>query len=77
MNLQERGLHGVAATGRVNTEGRVLSVNGVREKSLAAKRAGYDTVITPYTKNNIDISGVEIVHVNDFQEAADYALVST
>lgn len=66
---------GVAATGRVNTEGRVLSVDGVRQKTLAAKDAGYDTVITPYTKTNIDVSGVEIVHVNDFDEAADYALV--
>ena len=39
--------HDVAMTGEVTLRGRVLAVGGVREKSLAALRAGIRTVVLP------------------------------
>ncbi len=43
--------HDVAMTGEITLSGRVLPVGGIREKIVAAKRAGIKTVIIP--KENI------------------------
>ena len=70
----------VAMTGEVTLRGRVLPVGGVREKALAALRAGISRVILP-RKNLVDlrdipkdlkrrISFVPVDHMDDVLEAA-------
>ena len=63
----------VAMTGEVNLHGQVLQIGGLKEKMLAASRAGIKTVIIPLEnekdlaeipdniKNNFEIKTVEWV----------------
>ena len=71
----------VAMTGEVTLRGRVLPVGGVREKALAALRAGIRTMIVP-EKNLVDLREVpselarriEFVGVTHMDEVLEVAL---
>jgi len=49
--------HDVAMTGEITLRGRVLPVGGIREKVLAAHRAGIQTVLLP-RKNEKDLAEI-------------------
>jgi len=73
----------VSMTGEITLRGKVLPVGGIKEKVLAAKRAGIKKIILP-EKNNKDLSeinekylkGIEFVFVKDIGVAVDEALKS-
>ncbi|RMG95989.1 MAG: endopeptidase La [Chloroflexi bacterium] len=71
----------VAMTGEVTLRGRVLPVGGIREKALAARRAGVKTFVLP-RKNERDLDEIpkrlrqdlEIVLVERVEEVLEVAL---
>jgi len=71
----------VAMTGEVTLRGKVLPVGGIKEKVLAARRAGLRTVIVP-RKNDKDIQelpktitrGMTFVYVDSMDEVLERAL---
>ena len=52
--------HDVAMTGEVTLRGRVLPIGGLREKTMAAYRAGIKTVVIP-KENEPDLQDIEPV----------------
>ena len=75
----------VAMTGEITLRGKVLPVGGVKEKILAARRAGVDTVIVP-KENRKDVeeevpealrTGMTIEYVDDVDRVLNLALDST
>jgi len=73
--------HDMAMTGELTLSGRILPVGGIKEKLLAARRAGVKTVILPRKneENLADIPGdikkeMKLVLVDDIQEVWDLAL---
>lgn len=72
----------VAMTGEITLTGRVLPVGGLKEKLLAAKRAGINRVIVPKdNKRNIDeiskeiTKGLKIKYVKHMNEVMEEALI--
>ena len=72
----------VAMTGEITLRGRVLKVDGLREKLIAANRAGIANVIIPVPNieevNQLDDElkhGINIIAVTTVDEVLDYALI--
>lgn len=70
----------VAMTGEITLRGRVLAIGGLKEKLLAAKTAGIETVLVPKeNKKDVDEiadeikSGMEICFVETMDEVTQYA----
>jgi PDZ domain-containing protein len=63
----------VAATGELALDGTVLSVGGVKQKTIGVRDSGVDVFLVP-SGENADVAqenaeGVEIVPVESFQQA--------
>ena len=72
---------GIAMTGEITLRGKVLPVGGIKEKILAAKRAGItDIVMCEENRKNIEeiepiyIKGVNFHYVENVQQVWDFAL---
>ena len=72
----------IAMTGEITLRGKVLPVGGIKEKILAAKRAGItDIVICEENRRNIDsipemyLKGLTFHYVNDIKEVLEIALL--
>jgi ATP-dependent Lon protease len=72
----------VAMTGEISLTGRVLAIGGLKEKSLAARRAGVKKVVVP-AKNRVDMEEIpdsvkaelEFDFAEDVREALTVALM--
>ena len=69
-------------TGEITLRGKVLPVGGIREKILAAKRAGIEEIILcQENKKDIDeikpeyLKGVTFYYVKDIKEVIQLALL--
>lgn len=72
----------LAMTGEITLRGKVLPVGGIREKILAAKRAGIkEIILCKENKKNIDeikplyLKGLTFHYVDDIKEVLDIALL--
>lgn len=74
----------IAMTGEITLRGHVLIIGGLKEKLIAAERAGIRTVLIP-DENQKDLEDVptnvlealEIIPVKSFDEVVDYALTQS
>ena len=57
---------GIAMTGEMTLRGRVLPVGGIKEKILAAKRAGVHTIIIS-EDNRKDIEDIKEIYVKGLE----------
>ena len=71
-------------TGEITLRGKILPVGGIKEKVLAAKRAGIQQVVLP-ERNRKDVEEVEsellqglnLEYVGTIDEALQHTLVSS
>ena len=73
----------VAMTGEITLRGKVLPVGGIKEKVLAAKRAGVERVVLPErNRRDVDevpaelLKGIELEYVGMIDEALQHTLTS-
>ena len=71
----------LAMTGEITLRGKVLPVGGIKEKVLAAKRAGIkEIILCEANKKNVDvidakyIEGVQFHYVKNMLDVVDLAL---
>jgi ATP-dependent Lon protease len=74
----------LAMTGEITLRGKVLPVGGIKEKILAAKRAGItDIILSEENKKNLEeikkdyLKGVKFHFVNTIMDVLDIALMKT
>ena len=72
----------IAMTGEITLRGKVLPVGGIKEKILAAKRAGItDILICHENKKNIEdipakyVKGAKFHYVENVKDVLDFALL--
>src|SRR5208283_2449186 len=73
--------HDVAMTGEITLRGRVLPIGGLKEKVLAAHRAGIKRIVAP-ERNRADLDevpeevkrGIDFVFVGRMEQVIDAAL---
>ncbi|MDB9702184.1 hypothetical protein OAA49_01775, partial [Flavobacteriales bacterium] len=72
----------IAMTGEITLRGKVLPVGGIKEKILAAKRAGIkEIILCQSNKKDIDdinpnyLEGLEFHYVDTMFEVLDIALI--
>ena len=74
----------VAMTGEITLRGRVLPIGGLKEKSVAALRAGIGTVIIP-AENRVDVDelprevkdGIKFIPVKSMSEVLRHSFAGT
>ena len=74
----------VAMTGEITLRGKVLPVGGIKEKVLAAKRAGIECVVLP-EQNRKDVEeiegrlleGLSLEYVGTIDEALEHTLATS
>ena len=79
-SMMKKGVRsGIAMTGEITLRGRVLPVGGIKEKILAAKRAGIKTILLSSDNENdikdikdIYIKGLEFKYFKTIDEVLDY-----
>ncbi len=82
--LKKPARRDVAISGELTLSGRILPVGGIKEKILAARRAGVKTVILPL-KNKVDVEnipqdvkkGLEILLMERLEEIIDKVLINS
>jgi ATP-dependent Lon protease len=72
----------IAMTGEMTLRGKVLPIGGVKEKLLAAKRAGIvDIILCEKNRKDVDdipakyLKGLKFHYVTDIQEVIDFAIM--
>jgi len=80
---QQKVRNKLAMTGEITLRGRVLPVGGIKEKILAAKRAGIEDIMLPMeNKKDIDeipnhyLAGIRFHYVQNIAEVLNFALLN-
>lgn len=79
---QRKVRRGIAMTGEITLRGKVLPVGGIKEKILAAKRAGISQIILSSDNqkdideiNEIYLKGLDFTYVDDIHQVLEIALL--
>ncbi len=81
---QRKVMQGIAMTGEITLRGKVLPVGGIKEKILAAKRAGVcNIILSADNRRDIEdivpkyIEGLHFHYINEMIEVIDLSLAKT